>query len=140
VTLRESGAMLAWHIDDAVEPKGSVAVQAKDCVFDIVGRDAALFQFAGKGSPDAFLPMLRLTGENTLANPNVSDAVWQREAGEPAAALDTSTMTIEGLLAIPFSFEGPCSIRPSESRVKSYQAPRKSGTPPGIDPKKLPDS
>jgi hypothetical protein len=140
VTLRQAAAVLRWQPPGKTTSSAAIAVAAQDCVFDLAGPNAAVFQLATAEQAAPLLPHLRLEGEGTLANPDVVIAAWT-PPGAPASetkSLDAGFDAIEGLLPREFQFAGPFSTAVADAQVVTYQGPRRSQGAPGIDAQRLP--
>jgi hypothetical protein len=58
--------------------------------------------------------------------------------GSTAVPLDSSEVAVEGVMRAAFEFSGPSTSSAADSLVRSWRAPRRSPTPPGIDPTRIP--
>ena len=144
-TCRASGALVRWMVTPEDQPSGRILVDASDCVFDIVSRQAALFELAGdqshsKGSHPEWLRSLRMTGEGSLTRPNLEVAAWVSTIDGRVTPLESSTLEVEGLFAGAFRFAGESDQSPADSEVHDAEAPRRSSEPPGIRAAALPDN
>jgi hypothetical protein len=111
---------------------GRIDIEANDCVLDVAGENAALFQLAGSQIVPESLKVLEMFGEGTLTNSGVTVA-RRRGADGKWQAVDDSHMKIDGLLATEYEFAGELSGDPRDSLIKSHNAPTRHEQPPGID-------
>lgn len=148
-TCRASGALVRWIVTPEELPRGRIAVEAGDCVFDILAQ-AALFELAGaplsselassEKVPSEFLKSLRMTGEGSLTRPGLELAAWVSTIDGQVTPLESSSVEVEGLFAGEFRFAGESGTLSADSEVHDVEAPRRSSEPPGIDAATLPGS
>lgn len=116
---------------------GGVFVQATDCVFDLRPDESALVQWLMETLPHGWSAAFDLTGEGSLANPGLVVATWIDRSTGRRTELDATQIPLEGISTGPFEFVGPLGPEVQNSAVKTYEAPRRSSRPPGIDPQRL---
>jgi hypothetical protein len=133
VTCRESGAVIRWNYTDAATlAKLRLRIDAKHCVFDLAARETALVEWAGAELPAAWERSIAWDGEGSLAPVNVAIAGCLNPADRSWQPLDAAKLALEGLLASPFEFAGPASLKPADSIVSTIDGPRLSSRVPGI--------
>jgi hypothetical protein len=141
-TCRASGALVRWIVTPEELPRGGIAVETGDCVFDMISQ-AALFEFAGaplssERAQSEFLKSLRMTGEGSLTRPGLEVAAWVSTIDGQVTPLESKGIEVEGLFAGEFRFAGESDTLPADSEVHDVEAPRRSSEPPGIDAAALP--
>lgn len=147
-TIRAAGAVVRWVVpaDQAAPAKssepsrGTIEVEAADCVFDIDSPHAALFELAGPQPLPEWLRSLRMTGEGSVTRPMLEVAAWVSTLDGRLTTLEGIPIELEGLIADEFHFAGEFPDRPAASEVHDSEAPRRSATPPGICAAALPGS
>lgn len=151
VTLRQAETLLRLQLHPVMRGSadaaglrtdvGRIAIEAGDCVWDLHGRGAALFQVVSEHSPDEMGPgMIHMTGAGSLANSDLIVGTWLNPATGEALPLGPGFAAVEGIAAGEFEFAGTLGPHPDDSAVTSWRAPRRSSNPPGIDPTTLPAS
>ncbi len=147
-TIRAAGAVVRWVVpaDEAAPAKsseqsrGTIEVEATDCVFDIDSPHAALFELAGPQPRPEWLRSLRMTGEGSVTRPTLEVAAWVSTLDGRLTTLEGIPIELEGLIAGEFHFTGEFPDQPAASEVHDSEAPRRSPTPPGIRAAALPGS
>jgi hypothetical protein len=137
LTLRGAGGLLRCDLG----PKaGSTSwlIQAEDCVFDLHAGPSAVFQSAGD-SPGRFFQRMQLQGRHCLLNESAAVAGWWNPSSKELQPLDSSSLSIEGLVLARLIFAGPQNHRPADSELTTWQGPRFSSKVPGIIPADLPN-
>lgn len=137
VTLRQAESLVRWESADNQSPAGYIVVQADDCVFDLAGRTAALFQFVAASPIDATTTRIELTGAGSLARTGLVESIRTTNTGAATALANPAVVELEGITTGPFTFAGPLDLFPGHSSVESFQVPRRSPRPPGIAPARL---
>jgi hypothetical protein len=137
-TCRASGALLRWVVPEDVARAGRVAIEACDCVFDVVSPGAALFEFAGGSPRTEWLRHVKLTGEGSIAAPMLEVAAWISTADGRVTGLDGTAIEVEGIFSGPLRFGGEPGPEPVDSEVEDFEAPRRTSRPPGIRAGALP--
>ena len=136
LTLRGATGLLECALDS--QPVStSWLIRAENCVLDLHAPPSAVFRVMGP-SPGRFFQRLQLQGRNCLLNEAATVAAWRNSAGEPSQAVDSSALSIEGLVLARLVFAGPQNHRPADSELTTWQGPRFSAEVPGIVPEKLP--
>lgn len=136
VTLRESGAVIRWKTEETTH-SGRIAIQALDCIFEPEARSALLELIARQVAPD-WMESVQIDGDGCLAPAGVAVARSLDPVSGARIDLETSRLSLEGISTGPFGYAGAFGMNPDDSQVISYQAPRRSPTPPGIDAARLP--
>ncbi|HUG92119.1 MAG TPA: serine/threonine-protein kinase [Planctomycetaceae bacterium] len=138
-TLRGCEALLSWHVPSDVGGGGAITVDATDCVFDLAGPRAALFQLIAERVSRSTLPVFQITGEGSLASASLAEVARVAPDGRGFLRLDDSSVAvhIEGLTTAPFEFAGPPSRRPADSVVHTIGGPRIAARTPGIAAEEL---
>ena len=147
-TTRAAGAIVRWVVpaDDAAPARpserhrGTIQIEANDCVFDIDSPRAALFELAGPQPRPEWLRSLRMTGEGSVTRPTLEVAAWVSTLDGRLTTLEGVPIEVEGLIAGEFHFTGEFPDQPAASEVHDSEAPRRSSTPPGIRAAGLPGS
>src|SRR5204863_276490 len=124
-TTRVAGALIRWVLpaDDTATAKtsararGTIQVDANDCVFDIDSPHAALFELAGPQSRPEWLSSLRMTGEGSVTRPTLETAAWVSTLDGRLTTLENTTLELEGLIAGEYHFAGGISQEPAASEV-----------------------
>jgi hypothetical protein len=131
ITLRRADALLRWQPRTATTA-GRIEIEANDCVLDMAGKNAALFQLSGSQLRPESLEAVELFGEGTLTNPDVAvakrlgpDGIWQ--------TVDSGSLSISGVLAAQYKFAGELTEDARDSRIDSHNAPQRHDHPPGIE-------
>ena len=139
LTLRQAEALLRITLPEKRGDPGRITCEANDCVIDLAGHNAALFQLIATGKIERWLPAIEMIGEGSLANSNMIVATRLNPANQTASVLSSDSIEVEGISAGPFKFRGPFSPFPRDATIKSnsYQAPSRSPYPPGIDAAEL---
>jgi hypothetical protein len=134
-TLRGGQSLVRWHVPEQRRGTTSaISVEAVDCVFDLSGEPAALFQLVAWSISERLLSGIRVTGEGNVATPPLAGATLVTPDGSGSRRLDADAIPIEGITSAPFEFAGPPSGRPADSAVRagSITGPRLSSRVPGI--------
>jgi hypothetical protein len=134
VTLRGPGPLLEIG-EGPDDPPGTISVQANACALTMAPR-GALLSFIGSRSPQRLLSAVQWTGQDSLVSPEAMVARWVQPDGRDSS-LDDAGVSIAGLVRSAVVFAGPAEDSPSASRLVEWQAPLRSSTPPGIDPRAL---
>lgn len=130
VTLRDAESLLHVAIPES-NRVGRIAVQARDCVFDLKSKTAALcvFRTAFPGAVPRHL--VRFSGEGSLIPPGARIVA---DAGDASSTMETEAVVIDGgLIAGEFTFAGAADGEPVNSVIQSHRGPRRGNQPPGID-------
>ena len=138
VTLRGASGLVRCDVGADAKP-GSWLIRAENCVFDLAGKESAVFQIAGAGV-NRFFAQFQLQGLQVLLSDNGHVAAWLSPADKTLKPIDSSALNVEGLVLAKFSFAGRISSRPADSELKTWQGPRFSSSTPGIVPALLPES
>lgn len=134
VTLRDSAGLL--RVAAAPDRSGGrFLIDARDCVFDLAA-DGALFQLSPAASAAGIASEIEMTGEGSLISPRARIAAGHPRSVEPGGDALESEIALEGLVAASFEFAGD-DDSPGACGVISWNAPRRSPEPPGIDPTAL---
>ncbi|MGH7128869.1 MAG: hypothetical protein ACREIV_09885, partial [Planctomycetaceae bacterium] len=136
VTLRQASHLMTLSLRDpgaSPQTAGSTVIEADQCVFDLAGRSMGLFRLIGPDR-ERWPGLIELIGEGTLASPGVIVSVRQDLADGPLTPLGLGPVLLEGVSTSPYEFAGPLSPDPQSSAIRSYRAPHRSDSPPGIDP------
>ena len=140
-TLRGGGSLVRWHVPEQRRATPSaISVEAVDCVFDLSGEPAALFQLVSRSISGRLLNGIRVTGAGNVATPPLAGATLVAPDGSGFRRLDADVIPIEGITSAPFEFAGPPTGQPADSTVRagSISGPRLSSRIPGIDGRGLP--
>jgi len=135
VTCREGGALVRWHAPQDVS-RHRLSIEADDCVFALAD-EAALFEFVTANSPEPLLSRVRMTGEGSLAPPGLTVAHWLNPATRTREPLESDELSLEGISTGEFAFRGGLTAEAADAEIDSYQAPRRSPNPPGIQAARL---
>lgn len=130
-TARSAGALLRWMPPAEKAIKGRIQIDAADCVFDVAA-GSALFEFVGESVPPTWMESLSLSGEGSLIPADATLAAMLHPSDGNRESLDGARMSLEGLLSGPYTFTGSIGDDPVASEIQTYEAPRRSSTPPGI--------
>jgi eukaryotic-like serine/threonine-protein kinase len=136
-TCRETTALFRLVPSNAAAPAGRLSIDAKDCVLDLLPPHGCLFELADAAAPGALM-RVAMTGEGSLAPATLVTAVRRSSNDAADITVDPSDIPIEGILAGPYRFAGPLTLRPADAEMRHYEVPRRSTIPPGIDAKGLP--
>ena len=138
LTLRQSTALLELKLPEKPKRVGQTVIEADDCVFDLQGHHAALFQLTGGRLSQELLDSIEMMGEGSLSPPDLVVARFRGPGDSAAAALAADAIRLEGISAGRFEFAGPFSSSPGDSTIRLLEAvPRSSPNPPGIDASRL---
>lgn len=138
VTLRQVTALIRIDSAEAATSSGRVHVHAADCVLDLAGPAAALFQLVGDVPSARSVPSLQMTGQGSLSGPELIVATVVSPKDESCAPLDPAAVPLEGLIAAPFEFTGPPDSQPRNSTIKPLGIPGRAAGLPGIAADRLP--
>lgn len=135
VTLRAADALLRWKPTVVPQELGRISVEANDCVLDVKGPNAALFQVDTSERLPELLSALECFGEGSLASSelvvarrlNTQDRAWH-----DVDATHRDAVAVEGILKMSYEFAGDLSDDRRDSLVESHNAPRRHDRPPGI--------
>ncbi|MBI3861618.1 MAG: serine/threonine protein kinase [Planctomycetia bacterium] len=141
-TTRAAGAIIRWVVpgEEALKSgsparlRGSIMIEASDCVFDVASPRAALVELAGTGSEPRpeWLQAVQMTGEGSVTRPSVETAAWVSTADGRLTPLEGTALSLEGLVAGDFHFTGASATRVVDCEVHDSETPRRSPHPPGI--------
>ena len=137
LTLRQAECLLEWRSATESGARGFITIQADDCVFDLADSRAALLRIAGDGPIDSATTRIEVTGTESLARPGLAIASRTTSAGESVTLRDRGVVELEGITTGPFTFSGPMSMAPGDAAIDSFDMPRRSPKPPGIDASRL---
>jgi eukaryotic-like serine/threonine-protein kinase len=137
LTLRQAGCLLKWRSPADDGARGFIAMQADDCVFDLAEGSTALLQFVGDAPIDSATTRIEVTGAESLARPGLAIAGQTTLAGMNVPLRDRGIVELEGITTGPFTFVGPVSMAPGDAVIDSFDMPRRSPEPPGIDASRL---
>jgi len=137
-TCRMSGAILRWIVPET-PPRGSVLIDAADCVFDLGSQHAALIELAGRRPDSGWLRSMRMTGEGSIVGRDLTIAAFVSTIDGRLEALDASALELEGIFSGPFEFAGAAGLSAADSQIETSEAPRRSSDRPGIHAAALPD-
>lgn len=133
ITCRRSGAVLRWEIAESWKPRAQVILTARDCVFDVPPAAASLVEFFGPQERSDWPSFVQMTGEGSVAPPELQLASWINATSGSIKPLDGSKLQLEGISTSEFSFAGPPTNRMADSVVTGLEGlPRRSPEPPGI--------
>ena len=132
LTLRGATSLIRMP---AVESKtlGRMQIVATDCVFASEAAGAALVQFQATHLPAEWASSLVVEGEGSLLAAGCEVAGLISVDGKPIP-LDCSEVEIEGFTAGRFEFAGADAANDVQCVLRRWEAPRRTSTPPGIDP------
>jgi hypothetical protein len=133
LTLRGATALLKIPVM-ADRPLGSIAIDTTDCVLSLREAGSYLVQFEGPRMPADWAQRVTVEGEGSLLTPGCDVAGLRAAPDGAVAPLDSSDVDIGGLTAAMFEFAGREPQLDVHHIVRSWNAPRRSSTPPGIDP------
>ena len=137
LTMRCATALLRLQMAANRRDSGTISIDADDCVFDLTGRNAALFQIVATPLlPDRLIP-IDMTGAGSLANPNLTVALRLDPNDQSPTELGPAAVRLEGISTALFAYTGPIGRTLRDSEIQSYDSPRRSRTSPGIDAAKL---
>ena len=119
---------------------GRIRVDAADCVFDLEGENAALFQFVSSENPVEQFEAVEMAGSGSLACIGLQTAAWLPPDAAPTNLDDASFVALEGIVVSELTYAGEATGAPRNSAVTAFHAPRRSSQPPGVDPAALPSS
>lgn len=132
LTLRGPQALL--RLPSAAErSSGRVRLDMTDCVLSLSSAEAEVVQYSGRRVAERWAETLQIDGEGTLLTPGC-DVAGLFSPDEKSVPLDTSDVDVGGLTAARFEFAGNDPATDLDSVVRIWNAPRRSTTPPGIDP------
>jgi serine/threonine protein kinase len=137
-TCRESVALFRIAAPRDGSAQGRITIEAIDCVLDLDSDTGHLFELVGDERMSDRTARTSLTGEGSLAPSGLRTAVRVDPRDDARFGLDGGGIPVEGLLAGPYRFAGPRSLRPADSEVREYEAPRRSPRAPGIRAAGLP--
>ena len=131
-TIRAAGAVVRWVVpaDEAglaktsEQIRGSIEVEATDCVFDVDSPHAALFELAGPQPRPEWLRSLRMTGEGSVTRPTLEVAAWVSTLDGRLTALEGIPVELEGLIAGEFSLCGRVPRSSRRLRSSRLRCPR----------------
>ncbi|MEX2285511.1 MAG: serine/threonine-protein kinase [Planctomycetaceae bacterium] len=135
VTLRDADGLYDVRVAGNSTPLGLIAVESTDSVFHFGNDGSSLLQFVGDQEIKAANVRVDVGGEGTVANRSFNVAAWTGTAKQAGTSLNSDTIVLDGVLAVPFEFAGPADRNPRNSAVRAVptQGPRRSSLPPGID-------
>jgi hypothetical protein len=136
-TLRGASALLEISLVGERPVLGQIAIVASDCLFELDGENAALVRLASNDSAAMLAGIITLRGKGSLGSPGLRVATLTTPNQPDPIELDDTWVHLEGLAVGEFQFAGPPSSDPRQSEVLSFQGPRLSMNPPGIDAKRL---
>lgn len=139
MTLREMETLVRLRTAGPSNRVPRVSISADDCVFDLRGDYAALFQLVGERDPAEFPRLISMTGEGSVAVANVRVAAVLRTGAEQFEFPEIDSIEVEGISATRFQFAGSPGIVPAQSAIApdSYQGLRRSNQLPGINAEAL---
>ena len=146
VTLRGAGPLLRVWTQPASQRMSPCTLSVTGCVFELqraTDRNAsesvrpALIVWMTSRLPTNWDSAIDWQLMGTVVSPDVDVVVRDDRRSGRRSPLDESRLRIDGLVAARFEFAGPESARPSDSVLKSSDAPRTSALPVGIDADKL---
>jgi hypothetical protein len=117
------------------EELGRISVETNDCVLDVKGPGAALFQLDARERLPEVLSALECFGEGSLASSELVVARWLNRADRTWQDVDAThrdAVAVEGILKMSYEFAGALSDDKRDSLVESHNAPRRHDRPPGI--------
>ena len=131
VTLRRAETLCRVTFARTGNRKPSVHGILEECVFDLSGPRAALFQ---RANPYHVATSFAVGGNGSVIRPNVPIAASFIDGTSAARPIDPSSIVVEGLTAGDFQFVGRGAASPKDSTIdgRSLQIPRQSDATPGI--------
>jgi hypothetical protein len=147
VTLRNSGPLLrCWPAAENAS-LSRLTLTATGCVVDLArvpngssadaARPALIAWMMGR-LPSNWMSAIDWRLTEMLVPPDIDVIVRIDPSTGRRTPVDESRLDIDGLVAGSFEFDGPASSQPSDSRLKSCDAPLPAATQMGIDAKVLP--
>jgi hypothetical protein len=135
-TLRNAGSVVRIVWTGGGPPEFQLPLSFDDCVLDISPDASALVEFVAGTVPSDWHRRLRIRGENSLIRPGTPIAALKSPSGVERLAADQ--VSIDGLLAEDFDFDGPAAGAARHSAVSRHRGYGRSLQPPGIDPRRFP--
>ncbi|MCC7422843.1 MAG: protein kinase [Planctomycetaceae bacterium] len=133
LTLRGAAALLHVPVS-AGDALGRLHIDATDCVLSLKTEGSFLIQFEGDRMPPDWARSVAVDGEGSLLSPGCDVAGLRNVSTDSVAPLDSTDVDVGGLTAATFEFAGRDPATDLHHVVRSWNAPRRSSTPPGIDP------
>lgn len=135
-TLRGGGPLVECMAQNGLREPGEISIMSTACVFAPRSGES-LVRCRGPVSRELLPRMLRWTGQGSLVTTETSIlACGDADASEQT--IDESSLAIAGLVRSDVEFAGRLGPDPATSRATRWQAPLRSGDPPGVDPAPLP--
>ncbi len=133
ITCRKSGPLLNWRIKPAASTAGKIDVTASNSVFETADRNVPLIEFLGEELHPRWAELVELSGLDTLIPPQTKLAAWVNQQSGKSLPLDEQQLRLEGVFAVPFTFQGDLSNDPEDSvlRAINAQVSRRSVELPG---------
>jgi hypothetical protein len=129
-TLRDASGLVECRYDKIPIGAGKISIQAANSV--LVPESArGLVVLRGDDNPASLLSSIELSGDGSVLARETPLIEWQETDGRSRLALEGG-INSRGLVRSDVEFEGPWEGGPAASRVVGWQAPLKSGEPPGI--------
>ncbi|MGE3317203.1 MAG: serine/threonine protein kinase [Planctomycetaceae bacterium] len=134
VTLRGVESVVRLRTAGKLSETPRIALAADDSVLDLKGGSAALFQIVGDRNPAELTRPITMTGDGSLANPDVRVTAWIK-SGAPTTFPELENVEVEGVSATSFRFAGLPTLSAAESMLDptSFHASRRSSLLPGVD-------
>ncbi len=132
VTLREVHAVIQLDNDDADDSNGTVVVNTSACVF-APQETGSLVLFCGQRKPrltGGVLAALDWSCQDSLISPGTTIAIWQQD--QTRETLPDEVLPLEGLTASQFDFTDAGGLNPTASKLRSWLAPLRTESTPGI--------
>ena len=146
VTLRGTGPLLRCWTTSETAPLSRLTLSAAGCVFDLDRpRDRstseatrpALVAWMSNRLPSNWTAAIDWQMEGILVSPDIDVIARVDPTSGRRTPIDESRLSIDGLVSAQFEFAGPVSPQPTDSVLKSSDAPRADATPLGIDASRL---
>lgn len=137
-TLRDAGSVIRIVWPPGERSEFQLPLSFDDCVLDITADASAIVEFVADTVPSDWQRRLRIGGENSLIRPGTPIAALKSPAGAGVKELAADQVSIDGLLAEDFDFDGAADGDARHSAVSRHRGHGRSLQPPGIDPRRFP--
>ena len=135
-TVRNASGLVECRYEEIPSQAGKIRIEAIDSV--LVPESArGLVILRGDTNPALMLPAIDVSGNGSVLARDTPLIEWQQMDGHSQVATERHVaadggVSSQGLVRGEVEFEGPADGEPTDSRVVRWQAPLRSGQPPGI--------
>jgi serine/threonine protein kinase len=139
VTCRQSGSLVRWQVGDLQPQRQKLAIESKDCVFDLLPGQGGLLELAGERHVAAWMKQATFLGDVCLVSEQSEIVVRSALASSAIFPENSSELELEGVTPERVRFAGEFGLAPSDSRIKpNDNGIRRNSGLPGIIAESLP--